>query len=302
MLAPLGVELTQAPGTTEQQLVEAVRDSDALLVCFASVTERVVASAAAGGCAVIARYGIGYDNVDVEAATRERIVVTNVPDYCIEEVADHTMAVLLSLARQVVAGLDAVRTGAWSLPRRNIHRLRGRTLALVGLGTIGRAVATRALAFGLEVTAFDPYADFADLEHIRAAGTLEEAIAQADFVSLHVPLTTETEHIIDTDAFEVMGRSPILINTARGGLVDLDAAISALESGRLSGLGLDVTEVEPLPEAHPLRTHPLAVVTPHVAFYSIEAQAELQRRAAQEVAHVLRGEAPECPVNAMVLQ
>lgn len=302
VLDSLDVALVEAPGSSEPELVHAVRGSDALLVCFAQISAAVVESAASGGCRVIARYGIGYDNVDVEAATRAGIVVTNVPDYCSEEVADHTIALLLALARQVAAGSVAVRNGDWSLPNRSIHRLRGRRLGLIGLGAIGRAVADRALALGLEVAAFDPYANFDELERVVRARTLEEAIADAHFVSLHLPLTAETTRIINVKTLAAMREGPILLNTARGGLVDLDAVLAALESGRLSGLGLDVTDPEPLPDDHRLRSHPLTLITPHVAFHSIEAVAELQRRAAQEVARALRGDAPECPVNEPVLE
>jgi D-3-phosphoglycerate dehydrogenase len=268
------------------------------MVVYAKVSAPVVEAAAQGGCRIIARYGIGYDNVDVEAATRHGIQVTYVPDYCLDEVADHTLALLLAFARGVVEAAQAVRAGSWALPAgAGIHRMAGRRLALLGVGRIGRRVAARARAFGLEVCAHDPFLADWDVEGVARAATEEDALADADYVSLHAPLTPENRHLIGERTLGMMRRSPLVLNTARGGLVDLDAAVRALDDGRLGGLALDVTEVEPLPADHPLRRHPRAIVTPHMAFYSLEAQQELRRRVADEVARAIRGEPPRCPVN-----
>jgi D-3-phosphoglycerate dehydrogenase len=295
VLAPLGLELVQAPGTSEEELVDAVRDDgvEALLVCYAQVRAPVIAAAAQAGCKLISRYGIGYDNIDIEAARRAGIPVTYVPDYCLDEVADHTFTLLLALARHLVVAANDVRAGGWALPHGAIRRIRGRRLALIGLGAIGRRVAVRAQAFGLELTAFDPYVDATEWPEIDIAPTPEAAVAEADFVSLHTPLTDATRHLVDAPLIDHMRRAPILINTARGGLVDLDAVVHGLDSGKLSGVGLDVTEVEPLPSDHPLRSRVNAVITPHMAFHSIEAQEELRRRAAEEVGRALRGEPPD---------
>jgi D-3-phosphoglycerate dehydrogenase / 2-oxoglutarate reductase len=285
-LAEIGCELELAPDPGA--LPAAVAGAAALMVCFAQVDEQVIK--AASDCRIIARYGIGVDNVDVEAATRAGIQVTNVPDYCLDEVADHAMALLLAAARGVVGAARGVREGDWTVPQENIHRIAGRRLALLGAGRIGRRVADRARAFGYEVVVYDPYAD-------DSVASVEEAVAEADAVSLHAPLTDETRHIIGDAALAAMRRRPILVNTSRGGLVDLEAVTRALEEERLSAVALDVTEPEPLPADHPLRTHPRAIVTPHMSFYSEEAQAELQRRAVEEVVRALTGEAPRCPVN-----
>jgi phosphoglycerate dehydrogenase-like enzyme len=224
-----------------------------------------------------------------------------VPDYCLDEVADHTMALLLAFARGVVAGALTVRDGAWALPTAaGIHRIAGRRLALLGIGRIGRRVAERARAFGLSVGAYDPFVREWDYVGVERAATQEEALADADFVSLHAPMTPENRHLVGERTIAMMKRSPLVVNTARGGLVDLEAATSALAAGRLGGLALDVTEVEPLPADHPLRHHPRAIITPHMAFYSVEAQLELRRRVADEVARALRGEPPRCPVNNLV--
>jgi D-3-phosphoglycerate dehydrogenase / 2-oxoglutarate reductase len=301
MVEPLGAELEVATSSDEQSLVGRARGAAAILVCYAKVTEPVVLAAAEGGCRVIARYGIGYDNVDVAAATRAGLVVTNVPDYCLDEVADHTMAMLLDMARGVFFAASDVRAGSWAVPPAGVHRLEGRVLALIGTGRIGRRVASRALVFGLRVVGFDPYLKEWDLPGVDRVETLEAALEIADFVSLHAPMTEANHHLIGRENLALTKRAPILINTARGGLVDLDAVTEALDDGHLGGVALDVTEVEPLPADHPLRRHARALLTPHMAFYSVEAQKELQRRAAEEVVRALSGEAPRCPVNPEVL-
>jgi D-3-phosphoglycerate dehydrogenase / 2-oxoglutarate reductase len=296
VLEPMGVEVVLAPAADEDTLVELCAEGvDGLLVCFAQAGSRVVQAAADAGCRIIARYGIGYDNVAVDTATANGILVTRVPDYCLDEVADHALALLLSAARGVSAGQREVRDGGWTMPR-DVRRLQGRRLALIGVGQIGSRLAQRALALGLEVVGFDPYLA-AWPAGVARVESLAEAVAEADVVSLHVPLTDENRGLIDERAIGAMRRRPIVVNTARGGLVDLEAATAALDDGRLSGLALDVVDPEPLPASHPLRTHPRAIITPHMAFFSVEAEQELQRRAAGEVAHALRGEPADVPVN-----
>jgi phosphoglycerate dehydrogenase-like enzyme len=296
VLEPMGVEVVLAAQPDEDALVELCSEGvDGLLVCFAQVGGRVVQAAADAGCRIIARYGIGYDNVAVDTATANGIVVTRVPDYCLDEVADHALALMLSAARGVSAGQREVRDGGWTMPR-EVFRLRGRRLALIGVGQIGSRLAQRALVIGLEVVGFDPYLESWPAGVARA-DSLDEALAEADIVSLHVPLTDENRGLIGERAISAMHQQPIVVNTARGGLVDLEAATAALDDGRLSGLALDVVDPEPLPPDHPLRTHARAIITPHMAFFSVEAEQELQRRAAGEVAHALRGEPVEVPVN-----
>jgi D-3-phosphoglycerate dehydrogenase len=229
-------------------------------------------------------------------------VVTNVPDYCLDEVADHALALLLASARGVVAASNRVRDGAWDGGQGAIHRLQGRRLALIGVGAVGRRVATRAQAFGLLVTGFDPYLDPWDLPGVERAGSLEEAVAEADYVSLHSPLTDATRHVIDADLIASMRRAPIIINTARGPLIDHDALAAALGAGTLSGAALDVTEPEPLAGGHPLRSNPRVIMTPHTAFYSVEAGEELRRRAAGDAVRVLSGIAPQNPINGAAVE
>jgi D-3-phosphoglycerate dehydrogenase len=296
VLEPIGAELVEAPGVDEAALAQAAAGVDGILVCYAMVTAPVLA-AAGSGCRIVARYGIGYDNVDVAAATRAGITVTNVPDYCLDEVADHTLALILAHLRGIAAADRAVRAGGWQFPRDRIRRLSGLRLSLLGLGGIGRRVAVRARAFGFVVTAYDPFLDDWDVEGVSRAQTLPELLADADVVSLHVPMNESNRHIINGETIAAMHARPVLVNTARGGLVDLEAATAALADGRLSGLALDVTEPEPLPPDHPLRTVPDALVTPHMAFHSEQATEELRRRAATEIARAITGLPPDRPVN-----
>lgn len=302
VLAPLDAEVVLADRSDEERLAELAADAQGMLVCFAAVTARVIEAAARGGCRVIARYGIGVDNVDVDAASRHGIAVTNVPDYCLDEVADHTIALLLAVARGLVPAVRKVANGGWTTDHAQIHRIRGRRLAIIGYGAIGRRVATRALGLGLEVVAYDPFVEAGRGGEVTVVDSLADALGGAHFISLHAPATPENHHLIDADTIALMGEAPVLINTARGSLVDLDAAVVALDAGRLSALALDVTDPEPLPDVHPLRCHPRAVITPHMAFHSIEATEELRRRTANEVLRVLSGQVPDRLVNPDVLR
>jgi D-3-phosphoglycerate dehydrogenase len=300
VLRPLGVEIRLAPSSDEDTLTREAADCAAMMVGYAPVREPVLAAAAAGGCRVVVRYGIGYDNVDIAAAERLGLPVANVPDYCQDEVADHTMAMLLCQARRLLDAADSVRQGGWAIPKGDVPRLAGRHLGLVGLGRIGRRVGLRAMAFGLRVQAYDPVVQ-SDVAGIASASTLDELLAEADYVSLHLPLNRQTRHLIDRHALRSMRRKPILINTARGGLVDLDAVLEALDDGTLGGVALDVFEDEPLPEDHPIRRHPAALITPHMSYYSNESEPDLIRRTAEEVARGLRGEPVRNPVTAIAV-
>ncbi len=289
ILRPLGAEIRLAPSSDEETLAAEASDSAAIMAGYAPVRERVVAAAAQGGCRAIVRYGIGYDNVDIAAAERFGIPVANVPDYCSDEVADHTMALLLAHARRIVEANDTVRARSWDIPKDRVPRLAGRRLGLLGFGRIARRVATRALTFGLRVDAYDPIAPI-DLAGVSAVKSPADIYETADYISIHVPLNAQTRHIIDKTALKAMRRQPLLINTARGGLIDLDAVTEALGSGQLGGVALDVFETEPLPENHPLRSAPTAILTPHMSYYSNESEPDLIRRVAEEVARALRGE------------
>jgi D-3-phosphoglycerate dehydrogenase / 2-oxoglutarate reductase len=290
-------DLELAPAADEQTLRQVAAEADALLNCYAKLSPDLVRSLKR--CRIIARYGIGVDTVPIDAASQAGIMVTNVPDYCIDEVSDHTLALLLSLARGIGKATHATRSGEWDIAVvQPLYRLRGRTLAILGFGRIGRALADKARALGLRIVVFDQYVPE---DAMRAAGVeplaLQAALEQADLVSVHVPLTDETRHLIDARSLAWMKPGAFIVNTSRGPVIDSEALLEALRAGRLAGAGLDVIEPEPPPADHPLRQMPNVLLTPHTAFYSEESQRDLQRRAAEEVARVLRGEQPRSLVN-----
>ena len=297
VLAPLGVELRPAQCKSEEEIIELAQGADGVLNCYAKMTARVIEKLSR--CKIIARYGIGVDNVDLGAATRAGIVVTNVPDYCIDEVSDHALALLLSLARRVVSADSAVKAGAWDVvAHAGIRRLRGQTLGLVGFGKIASAVAAKAQTFGLRVLACDPYLDSkAMARHGVESVDFDGLLAESDAISIHVPLSPETRNLIGASELARMKPTAFLINTSRGGIVDELALATALKESRLGGAALDVLAVEPPPLDHPLRKLPNVILTPHLAFYSRESVIELQTKAAEEVARALKGEPPRSPVN-----
>jgi D-3-phosphoglycerate dehydrogenase / 2-oxoglutarate reductase len=297
VLAPLGVALRPAQCKSEEEIIKLTRGADAVLNCYAKITSRVIENL--DRCKIISRYGIGVDNVDVVAATRAGILVTNVPDYCIDEVSDHALALLLALARRIVAADREAKGGAWDVvAHAEIHRLRGQTLGVVGFGKIAIAVASKAQALGLRVLAHDPYLDVELIaRHGVQAVDLETLLRESDTVSIHVPLSPETRNLIGQGELARMKPTALLINTSRGGIVDEQALAVALKEGWLGGAALDVLNVEPPPPDHPLRQAPNLILTPHLAFYSRESVIELQTKAAEEVARALKGEPPRSPVN-----
>lgn len=302
VLAALDARVRLAPEPTPEAIGEAARQADGLLVTYAQVGAGVIEQLER--CRIIARFGIGVDNVDIGAASAAGIMVTRVPDYCIDEVSDHALALLLALARKVPLANQTVQEGGWAVSAVvPLHRLRGHTLGLVGFGQIPRALAPKAQAFGLKVLSHDPYVDagVAAEEGVQLV-SFEELLQEADYVSIHAPLTEETRHMFDATAFRQMRPGALLINTARGPLVEEEALITALDEGRLGGAGLDVLPQEPPAADSPLLGRPDVILTPHVGFYSEESLRELQTKAAQEVARVLGGEAPRYPVNAQELK
>lgn len=294
----IGAKLLLARTGDEAELVELAPQADAILTNWRPVTGAVLNAAVK--CRVVGRYGVGLDNIDVEHATRLGIAVTNTPGYCTDEVADHTILMLLALARKFAPLSADLRAGGWDHRAGGLPvRLRGKRLGLVGLGAIGRAVAPRARALGLDVVAFRRTP--ADVPGVRITGNLAELLSTSDFVSLHLPLTEATHGLIGEAELATMKEGSYLINTARGGLVDHTALLHALAQGRLAGAALDVTEPEPLPVGHPLRGHPAVIVTPHSAFYSDGAVTEVAERAARGIVRALRGEIPDDLVNPEIL-
>ena len=290
--------LREAGSVKDAELLELARDADAVLNCYRPLSADIVE--AMKNCRIIARYGIGVDTIPLEVATSRGIQVTNVPDYCIEEVADHGLALILAFTRGIIRGLDQTRGSGWNVKLlRPLHRQRGQTLGLVGFGRIARALAHRATALGYEIIVSDP---FLSDEAVRTRGAravdLDTLFKESDVVSLHAPLTSKTRHMVNAERLATMRPGAMLVNTSRGGLVDYEAVVTALRGGTLGGAGLDVLETEP-PAAcsAPIGEVPNLVVTPHLAFYSEQALVELQRKAAEQIRAVLEGRAPDYPVN-----
>ena len=300
VLERVGARVREPRSHDEPELIELVRDAEAILTCFAPVSARVIESAPR--LRVVGRFGIGVGNIDVDAATRRGIPVTNVPVYCLDEVAEHVIALTLSLRRRTLAFDRAVREGNWSLHTgMPIHRLSGQTLGILGYGRIGAAVAARARALGIQVIAHDPTMRTGNLVDGVQAVDLAGLATRSDVLTLHAPLTAATRRIIDAAFLAQMKPSAVLINAARGPLVDQDALAAALHAGAIAGAGLDVFDPERLPPDHPLLSAPNLVLTPHVAFYSEESVDELRRQAAEAVAAILDGRTPASVIKEVEL-
>jgi D-3-phosphoglycerate dehydrogenase len=294
---PLAVNIVDAGfdrNSRAEQVLEVIRElnPDAIMSTYVPMTRQLLA--AAPSCKIVVRYAVGYDTIDVEAATDLGVAAANVPDYGTAEVADHAMCLLLAATRKLRTYEQALREGRWGHETgAPIGRLEGRTLGIIGLGRIGSAVAARARGFGLRVLACDPYIS---RERFAAVGatpaTLAELLAASDFVTLHVPLTDETRGMIGQAALAVIKPGAYLINTCRGEVVDQEALYRALSSGRLSGAGLDVFATEPVPLTEPLLALPNVTITPHIAWYSEESTVVKVRGTAEAVAAVYRGEWP----------
>ena len=295
------IECLDAHSTAE--LFGRVSGSDVLICCHAvEITGAVLSEA--NHCRGVVRAGVGYNNIDLQAAAERGMVVCNVPDYGTEEVADHALALLLALARRLVPALDATRRGQWVVGvNAGCRRLRGQTLGIIGCGRIGSALAMRAKALGLRIVIYDPYLS-RGLEKalgVERVWRLDELLPQCQFLSLNCPLTDETRHVMNARTFALLPRGAYLVNTARGGLVDEAALLGALTHGPLDGAAIDVSELEP-PTNERLWTHPKLLMTPHCAFYSVEAADEMRSKAAQEALRLLRGEPPLNPVNRHLVQ
>jgi D-3-phosphoglycerate dehydrogenase / 2-oxoglutarate reductase len=280
-----------------EEFIGEAADCDALLNTYAGpITAEVMARMPK--CRIIARYGIGVDTIDLEAATREGIIVTNNPTYCVEEVAEHTLALLLACARKVAFYDRLVRGGRWEVPPgKPMFRLSGRTLGLVGFGNIARQVAVRAASFGMRIVFADPFVKDEPRDIPARKVELEALLRESDFVSVHPPLTRETRGMIGDEALSKMKASAFLINCSRGPVVDTDALARALDAKKIAGCALDTTDPEPLPDPHPLRGRDNVIITPHVAWYSEQALVGLQAGAPSEVRRVLTGEWPVNVVN-----
>jgi D-3-phosphoglycerate dehydrogenase len=297
-LARLDPEMRMSKSVAAEDILAVARDADAILVTYAKLPGELLRELPR--CKAIGRFGLGVDNIDTKTAAELGIVVTYVPDYCMHEVSDHAMALLLALARKIPFSNKLVQSGRWEMPAvAPLRRLAGQVLGLIGLGNIPRALVPKARAFGFDVIAYDPYAA---KEVFASCGveavSLETLFARSDAISVHAPLTPATRGLVDAAAFARMKPGAVIVNTARGPLIDEQALLAALDSGRLGGAALDVVATEPLPKDSPLLGRDNVILTPHTAFYSLEALDELQTKCATDVASVLSGQPPVYPVRA----
>ncbi len=293
LLAEVDCEMIVSPDNKEATLVGLAPGVDAILTCWAQVTAKVID--AADRCRHIARTGIGLDNIDVAHASQRGIVVTNVPDYCVNEVAEHTLALIFALGRNIAGYHLATKNGQYDLVAGlPAERISGNTLGIIGLGQIGKILASRAAAVGMRVVGTNRSRQMpAGVEWLP----LDKLLAASDYVSLQAPLTEETRHLINRKTLQKMKPTAYLINTSRGGLVDHAALAEALADNRIAGAALDVQDREPPDLSQPPYNDPRVIVTPHVAFYSSQSTDELRRRVGRQVAAVLRGKTPENVVN-----
>lgn len=275
-------------------------DADAVLVGMFKTDELTIAKLTK--CKIITRFGTGFDNIDIDAAHRHNIIVSNIPDFCMDEVSDHTVALLLACARHLPLAQQVVKNGKWGPPSMDINtfrRLKNQTLGLIGFGRIARLVAQKARAFGLDCLVYDPYVSYKAAEEARCTKLeLAKVLETADYISLHLPLTSETAGIIDAETLRLMKPSAFVINTARGPLINQADLLDALDAGQIAGAALDVLYTEPPGEQERrLIDMPQVIVTPHIGWMSIEARDDMQTKGIEEVLRVLRGDQPAYKVN-----
>jgi len=295
-LDAIGATLRPLNVTTEAEVAAACRDADALLVTYAKIGK--IALAGMPKLKIVVRTGVGYDSLDVPNATERKVMVANVPDYCISDLAEHTMALLLTWWRRTAELDQQVRTEGWGRPLKPVFRLEGKTLGILGMGRMGQAVAARARGFGLKLVGYDPYTPPAAFAAVGVESVgLESLLRASDIVTIHSLLSAETRGIICQKTLRQMKPTAVVVNTARGGLIVTDDLVRALKEGWIAGAALDVTDPEPLPMDHPIRNLPRVLVTPHAAWYSEEAEPELRRRAARTIVEALRGERPATLLN-----
>ena len=302
VLSKVGAELIEGQAKTEEEIIAIAKDAHGILNARSKITAKVID--ALTSCKVMVRYGVGVDTIDIAAATRKGIMVSNVLDYCVDEVSDHALALILALTRKVAFSAGRVRSGEWSVTNlRPLKRLSGQTLGVVGFGRIGRELARKAVPIGFNILVYDPYVKG---EAVAQSGyrqvSFEELIKKSDVISLHSPLTPETKAMIGQKQIDMMKPHAYIVNVSRGALIDEAALAAAIEAGRIAGAGLDVMIDEPPKSNNPLLKLEQVIVTSHTAFYSDEAIQELQKKAAEKVAAALSGKIPDPLVNPEVLK
>ncbi|RLF60788.1 MAG: C-terminal binding protein [Thermoplasmata archaeon] len=302
VLSELDVEIEKFQCRKEEEVIDSCRYADAILTQYAPITRKVIESLERAK--IIARYGVGVDNVDLNAATEKGIYVTNVV-YDISDVADHTVMLILALIRKIHKVYHDVKDKKlWDWKNYHpIQRVKGKTVGIIGLGRVGREVATRLRGFGVRLIGYDPYIDDRMFEEFNVRKvSFDELLVTSDIITIHAPLTEETRHMIGKNEIEKMKEGAMIVNAARGGIVDERALYEALRKGKLSGAALDVLEEEPIRKDNPLLELDNVIITPHMAWYSVDSIEEVQRKAAEEVLRVLKGERPISVVNKEVLE
>jgi D-3-phosphoglycerate dehydrogenase len=302
ILAGIGAELVEGQAKTEEEIIQMAKDAHGILNARSKITPRVID--ALQQCRIIVRYGIGVDTIDIPAATRKGIMVSNVPDYCIDEVSDHALVLILCLARKVVFTVRRVAAQEWSITNlRPLRRLAGQTVGVVGYGRIGRTLARKVKCLGFQPIAYDPLIKGEDIQKDGVQPvSLENLLRESDFISLHAPLIDSTRGMIGKEQFGLMKPTACLVNVSRGPLIDEGALIRALQEKRIAGAGLDVLVEEPPDFSNPLLKMENVIVTSHTAWYSEEAVVELQQKAAQRIADALSGKIPQPIINPDVLK
>lgn len=292
IVARAGYELADYQVRTEAELMDVTRDADVVITQYAHVNRRVIENMTR--CKAVVKYGIGVNNIDADAACERGIYVCNVPDYGLDEVSNHAIAMLLALARKLPLADRGLRAGDWGTAAlKPIARLSECTLGLVGFGALGKLVGRKMAAFGVEIAVFDPFLDHAAARDLGVkALPIDELCRRSDFISVHCPLTPETRHLFNRERLKLMKPTAYLVNTSRGPVVDERALAEALRTGVIAGAGLDVYEMEPLPADSELRSLDNAILTSHIAWYSEQAIDILQIKAAEEAVNILRGNKP----------
>jgi D-3-phosphoglycerate dehydrogenase len=302
VLKEIDGELILSPSKNPEDIIKLAKDADALVTTYAQITREIIEKMEK--CKIIVRTGIGFDNIDIKAASEKGIYVANVPDYCWDEVSDHAMSLILALQRKILTLDKEVKNGNWSFEKaKPILGLRGQTLGLIGFGNIPKTLAKKAQAFGFNIVASDPFVtqEAADSYNVKMMPQ-EELIKISDVISFHAPLTDDTYHTANEEFFNLMKNSAFLINTARGPLVDASALYNALKGNKIAGAALDVMEIEPPVKDNLLLTLDNIILTPHTAFYSEASSLNLRKLAYEEVVRVLKGNTPKNCVNRKMLE
>lgn len=297
VLSQIDADFVPLQCKTDEDVISKAKDADALLVQYAPITEKVFEGLK--NLKIVVRYGVGVDCVDTESAKRHGVYVCNVPDYGVEEVSTHAMALILDSLRKITKMANIVKRGTWDYKlSKPIYRTTKLTLGIAGFGRIPREVARKARPFGFKTLVYDPYVSDEILNQYEVTKVdFETLLRESDIITVHTPLTKDTYHLFDQDAFSKMKKGSYIVNTSRGPVIDGEALADAIEKGILAGAVLDVTETEPINKDSRLLQLDNVIITPHMAWYSEEAQVDLQRKAAEEIARVLTGNKPINSVN-----